>query len=194
MRCTHGSSTFTPMHTSVHANARDNGSSSISAFCYLLPSLFTLFTSVPFTPPFSHTSTGGPSLVGIHQGPSLSPAMLQRQWTITGYRRPSLLMSSEHVYVCVCVCGRGWDVCAPMCTCFNHAYYICINISEEMQVHFCIQALYGCLCVQLRALSANVGVFGGRGGGVGVLGLWSISALKGSGQVPVNAASAEQTG
>lgn len=81
-----------------------------------------------------------------------------------------------------------------MCTCFNHAYYICINISEEMQVHFYIQALHGCLCVQMRALSANVGVFWGRDRGVGELGIWSISALKGSGQVPVNAASAEQTG
>lgn len=51
----------------------------------------------------SHTFTGGLSLVGIHQGPSLSPAMPQCQWTMVGQRQLSLL-----------VCGRGWVVCAPM--------------------------------------------------------------------------------
>lgn len=70
---------YTHTHTPVHLKARDNrfpSHSLPSAFCYLLPS------SSRSPPP--HTFTGGLSLVGIHQGPSLSPAMPQRRWTMAG--------------------------------------------------------------------------------------------------------------
>lgn len=57
----------------------------------------------------SHTFIGGPSRVGIHQGPSLSPATLQCQWTMVGQRQSSL-----HVLVCVWVAV----LCAHTHVCF----------------------------------------------------------------------------
>lgn len=118
-----------------------------------------------FVPPSrsSHTSTGGLSLVGIHQGPSLTPAMLQCRRTITGSGRPSLLESTERVCV---------GVCTPICACFNHAYYICINIYEEMQASFYILVFYCSLSLPLKTLSANVREGGCRGHGA--LALWKV--------------------
>lgn len=122
------------VHTPVHLNATSEGPpsllrlflglSTLLSSCHL-PVFFSIFLHL-LSFSTSHTFIGGPSLVGIHQGPSLSPAMLQRHWTMGGERQPSLLMSSGHGRVCVC--GRGWGVCAPLCSCFNHAYYICINM------------------------------------------------------------------
>lgn len=96
-----------PAHTSAHV---DNGSMDprpflcFAIFCHL-PLLCSL--TLHLVPPphsSSHTSTGGLSLVGIHQGPSLTPAMLQCRRTITGSGRPSLLRNTEHV--CVWVSAR----------------------------------------------------------------------------------------
>lgn len=82
--------------------------------------------------------------------------MLQRRRTIMGSGRPSLLKSTE--LVCV-------GVCTPICACFNHAYYICINIYEEMQARFYIPVLYCSLSLPVRTLSADVREGGCRGHG-----------------------------
>lgn len=95
-----------------------------SVFCYHLTSSSPpplIDYSFIYSVSSSHTFTGGLSLVGIHQGPSLSPATLQSQRTMSGQRQSSLL-----------VCGRGWLVCGSTYV-FNHAYYIWNN--TEMQVY-----------------------------------------------------------
>lgn len=99
-------------------------------FCHLLVPYSIFLRLLSFSS--LHTFIGGLSLVGIHQGPSLSPAMPQWQWTIVSQRQQGLLMSSGFVCmgVYVCVCERGWVMCAPICTSFNHAYYICINMAH----------------------------------------------------------------
>lgn len=90
--------------------------------------------------------------------------------------------------VWVCVCGSGWVgcVCSHVCTSFNHAYYICINKvhlqgNAGLLIHTGSLCACVCLCMHLSTSRANdecvcVCVWVGN-----------ISALKGSGQVPVNA-------
>ncbi len=112
---------ITPIHTPVHLNAWDNRFSfhflplswiQYSAiFCHLSLPYSVFLHLLSFS--FSHTFIGGPSLVGIHQGPSLSPAMPQCQRTMVGQRQPSLLMSTGYG----CVRGCGWVGC--VCT---HVY------------------------------------------------------------------------
>lgn len=128
--------------------------------CYLLQSSSPLSNILSFAVSlFSpHTSTGGLSLVGIHQGPSLSLAVLQCQWTIVDQRQSSLLMSAWYRCVFVCVCECGWVVCvcvcAAMCTCFNHAYYICINKGASIRKCWLTFRCRPIVCSSLH-LSAN---------------------------------------
>lgn len=104
--CTQAQLHSIPAHTSPRV---DNGSMDprpflrSAIFCHL-PQLCSLTLHlVPAPHSSSHTSTGGLSLVGIHQGPSLTLAMLQCRRTITGSGRPSLLKSAGHV----CMGVRG---------------------------------------------------------------------------------------
>lgn len=92
-----------PVHTSV---CTDNSSMDPHPFlhpaisCHL-PLLCSLTLHlVPAPHSSSHTSTGGLSLVGIHQGPSLTPAMLQRRQTISGLRTAKFTQEDR-----ACVCG-----------------------------------------------------------------------------------------
>lgn len=131
--CTEGEGfiNITPIHTPVNLNRWNKRfflipcrSLGFYIFCHLLALYSKSLHLLAFSS--SHTFTGGLSLVGIHQGPSLSLAMPQCHRTMVGRRQPSLLMSTE----------GGWVVCAPMCTCFNHAYYICINTGRKCRLSF----------------------------------------------------------
>lgn len=100
-----------PYYTNTHTCASEYmGQRTIFPIPRLSLGLCILLSSAIFKPPIqyssiyssSHTFIGGLSRVGIHQGPSLSPAMPQRQGTMVGQRQSSLLMS---MFVGVCVRG-----------------------------------------------------------------------------------------